>query len=284
MIGQAERLLELNRLKAQSQQQSKPSKKNIIAFSSGKGGTGKTFVSLNTAYALSKLNRKVLLVDLDANLSNVNIMLNIKSEKTIINFFLKRAPLNSLVSQYSTNLHFIFGDSGRADYPVPGKNELDLFIHELRELSMAYDYVVLDIGAGAGEDIIQILKNADRNIVIINPEPTAIMDAYVIIKSLHNAGYTGDKHVVVNKCLSSDDGITSFNNLSKAATHFLKERVSLLGIIEHDAAVTRAIMSQELLLKINPRSKAALQILRVTQNLLKILQMANNHQSHTASY
>lgn len=279
MIGQAERILELNRLRTQSTQVKKTGRGRMIAFSSGKGGTGKTFISLNTAYALSRLNRKVLLVDMDANLSNINIMLNVKTEKTLVNYFLHKSSLKELVTPFENNLHFIYGDSGRMDFPSVNQRDLDSFLLELRELGESYDYVLLDIGAGASDDIIYLLKNADSNIIIINPEPTAIMDAYVIIKSLHTSGYTGEKLVVVNKCMNADDGITAFNNLSKAALHFLKEKILLLGIIEHDQSVVKAIMSQELLIKINPRSKASLQVLRITQNLLKNLHMANNNQT-----
>lgn len=267
MIGQAERLLELNRLK--SAQGKTYGKGQIIAFSSGKGGTGKTFISLNTAYALSKLNKKVLLIDLDSNLSNVNIMLNIKPEKTLFSFYQNKNSLRDIIIVYERNLNFIFGDSGRVDYPHANPNNLEHLLSEIKDLCNDYDYIILDIGAGAGDDIIFLLKNIHVNILTINPEPTAIMDAYVIIKLLHNAGSMTKNLIIVNRCYSEEEASTAFNNLSMAAKHFLQESVSMLGYVEADQNVNKCIMSQELYIKKIPRSMVSMQIIKLAQNIVK---------------
>jgi flagellar biosynthesis protein FlhG len=149
---------------------------------------------------------------------------------------------------------------------------------EIRELSEQYDYTFLDISAGATNDIIQILANCDKNLIVTNPDPTAVMDAYVIIKLLHNCGSVSEKYIIVNKSFSNQEGLTCFNNISKAASHFLKEKVSLLGLIDHDQSVSRSVMAQELISKNNPRSRISLQIIKLAQNLVKILHVANNNQ------
>ncbi|MGE5499647.1 MAG: P-loop NTPase [Syntrophothermus sp.] len=272
MIGQAERLIELNKLKAS--QGKLPGKGQIIAFSSGKGGTGKTFVCLNTAYALSKMNKKVLVIDLDANLSNINIMLNIKPEKTLINFYQHKNSLKELITVFERHLHFIFGDSGRIDYPNTNEKDIDFMLNEIWDMCQEYDYIFLDIGAGATEDIIYLLKNVHTNILIINPEPTAIMDAYVIIKLMNSAGSSTKNFIVVNRCFTEDDAKTAFNNLSMAASHFLKETVVLLGSVEVDQNVNKCIMSQELYLKKIPRAKVSMQLIKLAQNIVQRTRMS----------
>ncbi|MGE5399338.1 MAG: P-loop NTPase [Ignavibacteriales bacterium] len=267
MIGQAERLLELNKLKASSS--AGEARGRIVAFSSGKGGTGKTFISLNTAYALSRMRKKVLLIDLDANLSNINIMLNIRPEKTLISYLQHRCALKDLVTMYETGLYFIFGDSGKLDYPASSEHTLDNMIFEIRELCAEFDYVILDIGAGADENVIHLLKEVHTNILIVNPEPTAIMDAYVIIKLLHNAGAGTQNMAVVNKCYSEKEAATAFSNLSKAAQHFLNETIIPLGYIENEQSVNRAIMAQELYIRKNPHSKTSMQIVRIAQSIIQ---------------
>ncbi len=276
MIGQTERLLELKKLHEREQKKIKRGK--IVAFSSGKGGTGKTFISVNTAYALSRLNKKVLIVDMDANLSNINIMLNMTAEKTLLNFYLKKNSLKDLVTVYEPNLHIIFGDSGKLNYPQLKESDIDYLLSALNEISEYYDFILLDISAGATDDIIHLLNGVDKNILITNPDPTAVMDAYVIIKLLHNKGNFDRKLVVVNKSQSNQDGMICFNNINKAATHFLKEELFLLGIVEADNSVIQSVMAQQLHLKLNPHGKTALQLIKLAQNFLKIMQLANNNQ------
>jgi|YelNatPaOPRAMG01_1025707.scaffolds.fasta_scaffold00063_45 flagellar biosynthesis protein FlhG len=277
MFGQAERLHELNRLKNRKE---RSGTEKIIAFTSGKGGTGKTFVSINMAYALSRQNIKVLFIDLDANLSNANIMLNVVAKKTTYDFFSGKSLLSEIITPYEKNLDFIFGDSGRTDYPKPKGELIKYLFQQINSIEKNYDYVFLDTGAGASDEIILILANADVNVLVTSPEPTAVMDAYVIVKFLSNQSFKGKKFVLVNKCLGLAESEATFNNLSSAASHFLNEKLFHLGYVENDQAVGKSIISQQLLLKNEPRSKASLQILKIANNFNEFIHMANIHQQN----
>ncbi len=272
MIGQEERLFQLRNLK---NRQGKKRAPKIIAFSSGKGGTGKTFVSLNLAYSLSKQGKKVLFIDLDSNLSNANIMINYVAQKTVYDYFKGKSILADLITEYEPNLHFIFGDSGKTDYPKSRTAQITGFFGQIYSLEEKYDFILLDTGAGASEEIISILLNSDSCVLITAPEPTAVMDAYVIIKLLNFNGYAGKKLILVNKCVELSDGESTYNNLSAAASHFLKEKLQLLGIIDYDSAVGRTIKAQELYVKKNPRTKISAQILKISKDLHEFTQLAN---------
>ena len=139
MIGQAERLYQLNKLRRSSL--TNASNCPIVAFTSGKGGTGKSFTSLNLSYALARNNNKVLVVDLDANLSNINIMLNLKAENTLYHFFRDQALLGEVIYKYEPNLHFIFGDSGKNDHPEFNESNVEYFFEQLISISQEYDYI-----------------------------------------------------------------------------------------------------------------------------------------------
>ena len=274
MTGQAERVLELGRLKSKQGVKSPP---KIFAFTSGKGGTGKTFLSLNLAYSLSRHNKKVLFVDLDPNLSNANIMLNIIATKTIFNFFTGRNLLHELITEVEPNFHFIFGDSGKLNYPKAKNDIISQLFNQLRNLRENYDFIFLDTGAGASEEVISIISKTDGAIIVASPEPTAVMDAYVMIKLLSSGGYTGKKFVIINKCGENEDGRATFNNLTMAADRFLKEKLHLLGTVSFDQSVNKAIITQQLFLSRYPKSTAGAQIVKISKALTEFIQLANIH-------
>lgn len=280
MLGQAERLFELKRLKTPQGQKRTP---KVITFTSGKGGTGKTFVSLNIAYSLSKQGKKILFIDLDSNLSNANIMINVIAKKTVFEYFVGKSLLADLIYEYEPGLHFIFGDSGKTDYPKSRSEQIKGFFNQIYSFEKNYDYIILDTGAGANDEIMSILFNSDCCILTTAPEPTAVMDAYVILKLLNFNKYEGKKLLLVNKCVELADGESTYNNLASASSHFLKEKLELLGTIDYDAQVGKAVISQELYLKKNPRTKISAQILKISKDLHEYIQLANIHHPNSSS-
>lgn len=275
MNGQASRLIELNKL-AEIGKRSSTSK--IISVCSGKGGTGKTFFSANFAFQLSRLNQRVLLIDLDLNFSNLNILLNRTSSKTIANFLEQKEALDEIVFEYSPNLDLIFGDSGRSDYPRVSREIIDYFFIALAKIQDRYDYIILDLSAGADDLILHQLRKSDYNFIVTSPEPTAIMDAYVVLKLLIENGTEAARFIVINKCADSDEGENAFRNLSTAVNHFLKKKIELLGTISYDNAAHKSIVNQELLLNYDGESNAAREISANVKRFITITQMANNNQ------
>lgn len=274
MNGQASRLIQLRRLEEREKQF--PASK-IVSICSGKGGTGKTFFAANFAYQLSRLGKKVLLVDLDLNFSNLNILLNQATLNVISEFFEQKKSLRDIVFSYNSNLDLVFGDSGREDYPRVSKEVLDYLFVSLNRISDEYDFVILDSSAGADDLTLHQLIRSDFNIIVTSPEPTAVMDAYVIIKLLNSAQYSGGKLVVVNKCSEEDDARTATANLSVAAKHFLGEEPSFIGSISFDSAVHKSIVHQELLAEVEPQSRAAKEISAIANSFLTFAQVANNN-------
>jgi len=272
MFGQAERLFELKKLN-KNQNQNISSK--IFAFTSGKGGTGKTFISLNLAYSLSKQGKKVLFVDLDPNLSNANIMINVIAAKTLYDFFTEQKLLSEVVSVYEPNLHFIFGDSGKLNYPVKKTGIISNMFNQLRSIQKDYDFIFLDTGSGAGDETLSILNQADNNIIVTLPEPTAVMDSYVMLKLLNAGQYSGKKLIIVNKCVDGKDGKETFDKLSMASKHFLKETPVFLGEVSFNQSVSNSIIEQEIFIKKNIHSKVGSQIKVISQTLNEFNHMAN---------
>ncbi len=269
MIGQAERLIKLKNL-----EKIKPGSGDlkIISFTSGKGGTGKTFISLSIAYILSKLNKKVLFIDADLNFANSNILLNIIPKASIDNFFKGNKLLNEVITEYDSNFHLIFGESGGTE-PLELKDDLVArLFNGLNKIKESYDYIIVDTPSGGQKGLINLLAFSDINILVTSPEPTAVMDAYVMVKLLNNESYKGKKLILVNKCSCEEEGETTFNNIKTASEYFLKDNVEFLGFLNFDEKVFQSITKQEFLITHNASSRISTQLNILACSLMEIIQ------------
>ena len=267
MNGQASRIIQLSRMAGI--ENNLPASK-IISVCSGKGGTGKSFFAANFAYILARSGKKVLLIDFDLNFSNLNILLNKTTDNFLSEFFEKKKSLEELVFSYSSNLHFIFGDSGREDHPHVNRDSIDYFFIALDRLAAKYDYFILDSAAGADELTLYQLSKSTFNILLTSPEPTAIMDAYAVIKLLKNEGSSANDLVVLNKCSNAEEAKNSFSNLAMASKHFLGIEPNFLGWISFSNAVHQSILNQELYLRSTPQSRTADEISSIAERFESI--------------
>lgn len=275
MIGQAERISELSRSASPF---SRKSSTPVIAFTSGKGGTGKSFLSLNAAYALTELGKKVLLIDFDMNFAAQHILTDVLPEYSLGDYLNRKIEIEDAVYHYSPGPDFIFGESGVKEVDLTPTVINKLFL-DINSLEKSYDYIIIDTAAGGGEQVLSVLKKSDYQIVVANPEPTAVMDAYVIIKLMLKYGITSrNKFVVVNKSNNLEEGEIAFRNINAAVKNFLKVEVPLLGIILDSDEIKRSSFSQRIFLKEKKGTGEAKRIMEIARKLLKIKQLANSNQ------
>jgi len=252
---------------------------NFITFTSGKGGTGKTFLSLNIAHTLAYSGYKILYVDFDSNLSNSHVLLNISAENSILDYFKGISLLTNVVEKTNDNIDFIFGDSGRLDYPKLNIDMVGRFVNDLTKIGNSYDFVIIDTGAGINNEIIYLLGKSLMNVFVATPEPTALMDSYAVLKLLTNQNLKIDNYLILNCCDSKTQAEESANNLKTALSHFLKSSINYLGFTNFDPLVRRSIIDQNLFVRTYPNSAVSKQINSISAALSGTKHMVNINQS-----
>jgi flagellar biosynthesis protein FlhG len=242
VIGQLDRIRELEKLQ---NPKSNNSSQKIVAVTSGKGGTGKTFLAANFAYQLSK-SKKILLVDLDFNLSNLHLLFNAHPKKTLNNYFASKSLFEEIITKYNSDLDLIFGDSGIVNQNKPTVYQIERMLDELDKISSIYDLIIFDLGAGVSEENLFVLSKSKIKLVVTNPEPTALMDAYVLIKLLKANNAEDGINVIVNRCYDELEGYQAYDNLKSAVDHFLKSTINFIAEIPESVEVRKSIIDQKL--------------------------------------
>lgn len=274
MTGQLDRIRELEKL--YNSEENNISDK-IVAVTSGKGGTGKTFIAANFAYQYAKTHR-VLLIDVDFNLSNLHLLFNAHPQKTLNTFFESKAVFAEIISNYNSNLDIIFGDSGLSRQGKPSFNQINKMFSEINNILSNYDLIVFDLGAGVSDENLHILSKARTKLIITNPEPTALMDAYVLIKLLKSNDNANGIYIAVNRCVDDTEGSQAFQNLKAAVDHFLKVAVNFLVEIPESSEVRKSIIDQKLFAETNLSNGIINSINRAAGKISKIHQVLNINQ------
>ncbi|WP_200763807.1 AAA family ATPase [Nitrosophilus alvini] len=201
-----------------------------ITIASGKGGVGKTNFSVNFAYTLSKVFRKkVLLIDADIGMANVHILLNADPSKNMKNVLNGENLENVIVN--SKGFDALLGFSGVDSISEMDETSVHVLLNALEKVSNRYDYVIIDTGAGIDSKVASFLRASSKSYIITTPEPTALMDAYALIKTVYNIyGYSRFK-IVVNMCRSKEEGYNTFSKLKVSTKKFLGIDLELIGLL-----------------------------------------------------
>jgi flagellar biosynthesis protein FlhG len=242
---------------------------NAIAVASGKGGVGKTWLSITLAHALANLGRRTVLIDGDLGLANVDIQLGLSPEVDLAHVLdSNEVPLAQAAQLHEpTGLHIVAGRSGVATLATLSTARLAKFGQGIADISGRYDRVLIDLGAGVERPVRYLAASAQRTLVVTNDEPTSLTDAYALIKLLVQDGARTKVSVIVNAAASKAEGERTYKTLAKACDTFLKMTPPLLGVVRRDAKVRDAIRAQTPLLTRHPGSDAARDVEAIAQQL-----------------
>lgn len=270
MDDQAERLR--NIIKRQQYQPDMPQKMSrVITVTSGKGGVGKTSVSVNLAISLSRMGKKVVILDADFGLANIEIMLGIRPQFNLADMMFRGKGMRDIITFGPDNIGFISGGSGINEMANLNKTQIVDMIQKMSELDQLADVVIVDTGAGIGNSVLEFVAASEEVLLVATPEPTSITDAYALLKSLNrNSSYQKTKTVVkliANQTRGNKDADELHEKLGVVVNKFLNIDIDFLGSIPYDDNMSKAILRQEPVVISAPESKAARSITQIAAKL-----------------
>jgi flagellar biosynthesis protein FlhG len=238
----------------------------ITAITSGKGGVGKTFVAANLAAALARQGRKVLVLDADLGLANLDVVLNLFPKITLHDVFTGKATLNEAVLPAPGGFSVLLAGSGMVEYSRMTPEVRDQLQKVIAEVAPRFDDVLLDTGAGISDVVLYTVSLATAVIVVATPEPTSMTDAYATIKVLATTQGRRAMQVLVNQARHPGEGRAVRQQLQTVVDRYVNPtldspvRLELLGEVPSDSAVRDAVLKRQLLLQSLPGAPASVAI------------------------
>jgi flagellar biosynthesis protein FlhG len=235
----------------------------IVAITSGKGGVGKTFLSANLAAALAKRGERVLVLDADLGLANLDVVLNLHPKTTLHDVFTGAKTLDEAILPAPGGFSVLLAGSGLVEYSRLTPEVREKLLEVIQAVRPRFDRVLLDTGAGISDIVLYTISLADDVLVVATPEPTSMTDAYATTKVLATRFAREEVHVVVNQTQRAGEGQAVFQHLRTVLDKFVRtesgEPVKLryVGDVPGDASVKDAVQRRQLLLETYPGSEPA---------------------------
>ncbi len=245
----------------------------ILAVTSGKGGVGKTFFTANLAAALARLGRKVLVLDADLGLANLDVLLNLFPKITLHDVFTGKSTLAEAVLPFSGGFHVLLAGSGMVEYSRMTPEIRDQLQRVIAEVAPKYDHVLLDTGAGISDVVLYTVSLAGEVMLVVTPEPTSITDAYATMKVLASTQGRRRFKLLVNQTRKMGESRLVRQQLQQVLDRYVNPglespvQVELFGEVPSDPSVRESIQRRQLLLELLPGAPAATAIGNVATKL-----------------
>lgn len=247
-----------------------------IAITSGKGGVGKSNFAVNFALELLERGKRVLIFDLDVGMGNIDILLGLYSEKTMIDLLDDNLTIADIVKIGPKGLAYISGGSGLSHFLKMDQQKWAHFFSEYESVMDMYDFIIFDMGAGATAESLSFILAADECFVITTPEPTAITDAYGMIKHIVNNQKDLPIYVVMNRCHSIKEGRKMTDKFKNIIWGFLNKDISNIGSLLEDKIVLTSVKRQMPYILLNPKAKISLAMKHVVDTYMSEIPVHHN--------
>jgi len=245
-----------------------PSSPRVICVTSGKGGVGKTNVATNLAYFLAVTGKKVLILDADLNLANIDVLLGLSPRYNINHVLKGEKHLQEIIVQGPGGISILPASSGIMELATMTEKQKLFFLSEMETIGQTLDYLIIDTAAGINDNVVYFNLTAQERIIVLTPEPTSLTDAYALIKVLASRHGVKRFRVLVNQATTDKEGKSVFRKLSDVADRFL-DTISLdfLGFVPSDKHLPKAVRQQRLVSDIYPDSPSGRSFARLSEDI-----------------
>lgn len=248
------------------------SSSRVIAVTSGKGGVGKTSISVNLALQMQEMGKKVVILDADFGLANVEVMLGIRPRYNLADLIFNNKSIEEIITEGPMGIGFISGGSGVQDLVNLDKENLKQLIAKLVKLDSLYDIVIIDTGAGISDSVVEFVLSSPEVLLIVTPEPTSITDAYSLLKAVNrkkefDRGQKSIK-VITNRVENAHEGQEIYDKISIVVSKFLNIQLEYIGYIPQDKKIAAAVIEQKPIFISAPNSEPAVRIRSICSKLL----------------
>ena len=238
-----------------------------LSVTSGKGGVGKTTMTVNLAYTLAEMGKKVLILDGDIGLANIDIFMGIRPQKTLEDFFNNGERLENILVKAHKNIHVIPSASGLTDLKTVDVYKRKMLMDEVSMLNNTYDYLLVDTASGIDDNVQYLNSTVQDVILVITPEPASMADAYALMKLLHTNKKVYRFSLVANKVLGEKEAKDIFNRINKVASRFLNVHLSYMGYVPLDPKL-RQFGDGKLVCKTRPSAASSIALKRIAESVI----------------
>lgn len=221
----------------------------LLTITSGKGGVGKSNISVNLAVQLSKLGKKVIIFDADFGLANIEVMFGAIPQYNLSDLIYHGKNIKEIITPGPLDIGFISGGSGILGLNNLKREQILYLAQSINELNELADYIIIDTGVGISDQVLEFILSSPEIILVTTPDPTSLTDSYSLLKALYNhpAFLTNGTiiNVVANRVISYDDAKIAYDKLNSCVGQFLHGELKYLGMIPNDVALEKAVRQQK---------------------------------------
>ncbi|MGH0033744.1 MAG: P-loop NTPase [Myxococcota bacterium] len=247
---------------------SRPRIEKAVAVVSGKGGVGKTNLVANLAVAAARLDARVLAVDGDLSLANVDVLLGLVPRHTLADVLEGHCRLDEAILRGPDGVHLLPASAARPELATLPGSVLDSLAKPIAEAARSYDLVLVDGGAGIGPTVVGLADLCDRILVVTTPEPTSLADAYATVKVLAQQTSRREVEVLVNASRTTREAHECFDHLRRLADRFLGLELRHFGSLPHDTRLSEAVSRQRAVVDLYPNAPSSKRLVSLAQRLL----------------
>ncbi|MDE6616829.1 MAG: MinD/ParA family protein [Lachnospiraceae bacterium] len=245
----------------------------VITVTSGKGGVGKSNISLNLAIQFSRLRKKVVILDADFGLANIEVMLGIRPQYNLSDVIFRGRNVGEIITKGPGNIGFVSGGSGIHELTNLTSGQLKILVNVMYQLDSIADIIIIDTGAGISDNVMEMILSSSEILLVATPEPASITDAYVLLKTLKNQeGYNKNSlkiRLLGNRTQNREEGRELFEKLDSVVGKFLDMEMDYMGAVPYDSFLQKAVMKQRpvsLAYPNAPSSKAIQELASILEN------------------